>query len=107
MAKYIVLRDCFCHNDQFFYGGSVVELPDGLDKEYPKNFKLITETSTTTHPIADTIPAGTMTVADIAVATPFFRDNETTGSGLDWANAEVYVSDKPKVDKPKTKKRGK
>ena len=106
MAKYNVLRDCFC-TDRFFYGGHVMELPDGLDKLYPKNFQLIEEIGQITHPISlSKEPSKTMTVSEVAVSTPFFRDS-TEGSNLDYDNAEVYISDKPPKAKAKSGKSGK
>lgn len=108
MAKYNVLRDCFCQ-DRFYYGGTIMELSPGLDKEYPKNFKLIEEIATVTHPIATgeqylesvTTVSAPITVGDITVSTPFFRDT------TEEEEPPLYVSDKPPKPKAKKKKTGK
>ena len=108
MAKYNVLRDCFC-TDRFFYGGTIMELPAGSDKQYPKNFQLIEEIPTVTHPIATgeqylesvTTVSAPMTVGDVTVSTPFFRDT------TEEEEPPLYVSDKPPKPKAKKKKTGK
>jgi len=97
MAKYQVLRDCACE-DRFFYGGSVMDLTDGLDVKYPKNFKLIEET--TGDPVVDTKqPAEKMSIAQIAK-----EGRMPDSEKMDYDNAPVYVSDKDKAKKSKAKK---
>jgi len=108
MAKYQVLRDCACE-DRFFYGGSVMDLIDGLDVKYPKNFKLIEEIPTVTHPVATgeqylesvTTASTPMAVEDVRVSTPFFND------ATEEEEPPLYVSDKPPKPKAKKKKTGK
>ena len=105
MAKYKILRDCYA-TDRFFYGGTIMDLADGLDKEFPKNFQLIEEIATVTHPVATgemyresvTTVSAPITVGDITVSTPFFRDT------TEEEESPLYVSDKPPKPKPVKKK---
>ena len=100
MAQYIVLRDCYCE-DRFFYKDSEMNLSEGVDAKYPKNFKLIEEKTEVVEPVAEKYledaksPPKPITAGDITVSTPFFEYKEV----LDYDNAPLYVSDKPKNKK--------
>ena len=79
---YRVLRDCYCE-ERFFRAGDNMELAEGLDKKYPKNFQLVEET-----PIK-------------VIPTP---PSVTTETQEGIGEPELYVSDKPYKSKRKKKK---
>jgi hypothetical protein len=97
MASYYVLRDCFCSDNRFYHAGSVVELPDSLEKS-PKNFRAVNEAGV---PIIPPEPVkATQQVPGPQKDEPVVVPEPT----LDWDNAPEYVSDKDKATEKNKKK---
>ena len=116
MSSYYVLRDCFV-GSRFYGAGKIYDLPDSLDIS-PKNFKAVDEAMvpiTQVEPVKTTQQAPApqkdepvvMVEKTFAVQLPVTVPSVTTtnAEGLDWDNAEVYVSDKDKAKPKKNKKK--